>query len=501
MSGSLADVFGASFNEIPYDIRKPGTYVEVRPVYQNIGLVPFPAKAIMLGQFGADALAAPATTYRITRDDQAIRLFGRGSMLTQQVIAFRRANASTELHAAGLPALAGGAAAVGTIDFFGTGVPAPASVAFYVAGRRAQIVVRPTDTGAQQAANLAAAINNDPDLPVIASVAGATLTLTARQAGECGNAIDLRVGLRQDEERPPGFAATVTPMAGGAGNPDVTPLLARIASTWFTDISMGWTDAANMTTLTLELAQRYTALGRLDAHAWVGLRGSVGLLLDTGSRLNSPFLTAIGATRAPTPPWEWGASLAGVGTFALTNDPARQLRTLVLPRVLAQAADDLPSPYEQDLLLRYGISTFNVLSDGTVTLDRVVTTYQRSPLDVADTAWLDVMTPKTMTRIRYDWASFVSLTYPRHKLADDGSVAATSSDERNPVVTPRQMHNSWAQRCRLYAELGWIENIGATLAASEFARDASDKNRLNGRQEVETLGNLMVLAASLEFRV
>lgn len=497
MSGALGTGFLASFAEIPYDWRKPGTYLEVRPNYRNTGLIGFPTKAILLGQMGSDATAAAATSYQITRADQADVLFGAGSQLAGMVQAFHRANPFSEMFAMGLPAAAGAAAATGTLTFDGAGVAGAATVAFYIGGRRVPLIVRPTDTPAQQAATLAGAISADPRLPVSATAAGAVVTLTARQAGELGNAIDLRIGLRADELRPPGFGCTIAPMSGGAGNPDLGTLLARIGGAWYTDIVTGWTDGANLATLTADLAARYTAMGKLDAHGWAGVRGTLGQLLATGDSLNSQFLTAIGAKRAPTPPWEWAASLAGVGVFHLTNDPARQLRTLALPGVLGPAEPDRATPEEQDLLLRNGISTFEVLSDGTVVLDRVVTTYQTSALGVLDAAWLDVTVPKTMTRVRYDWSSYVSLAYPRHKLADDNSVAAGTEDV---IATPRRLHNAWAGRCRLYEQLGWIEGAADTSANAVFARDLSDKNRVNARQEVRIIGNLMVLAAALEFQ-
>jgi hypothetical protein len=34
-----------------------------------------------------------------------------------------------------------------------------------------------------------------------------------------------------------------------------------------------------------------------------------------------------------------------------------------------------------------------------------------------------------------------------------------------------------------------------------FVRDQTDRNRLNSRQQIRIIGNLMVLAAALEFQV
>lgn len=498
MSGTVTPS-SITFDELPYDLLDPGTYVEVRANYANLGLVGYPARVLLIGQMAAaGAAAAVRTPYPITRDDQADGLFGPGSQLAQMVRAFRAANRFTAVDAMGDVPPGGATAATGTVTITGAAAQA-GTVPFYVAGRRVPVIVKPGDSVATMAAALVAAVAADAaQLPVTAANAAGVVTLTAKQPGAWGNDVDVRIGLDPTEARPPGFVAAVAPMAGGAGVPDLTALLSPVASTWYTDVACAFADSASLGVLATELARRYVATVRLDAHGYVGFRGTQGAALaQFGAGLvNSKFLSVIPAQGAASPPWSWAASLAGVAAFNLANDPARQLRTLALPGIVGPAPAQVYSDQQQDQLLRNGCSTWNRLSDGTVVLDRVITTYQLSPLGIVDRAWLDVTVPKTASRIRYDWASFVGLNYPRHKLADDGAVAAAYSDA---VVTPRAMQAAWAGRCKLYERLAWIEDAKRTSAASVFARDASDRNRLNARQQVRIIGNLIVLAAALEF--
>jgi phage tail sheath gpL-like len=151
---------------------------------------------------------------------------------------------------------------------------------------------------------------------------------------------------------------------------------------------------------------------------------------------------------------------------------------------------------ERDLLLRDGISTFTTTDDGVVVLERVITHYQRTNLNIEDTAWLDVMTSKTLSRIRYDWGAYMGQTWPRAKLADDGAPAAEYDPE---IATPRRLHGSWAARCALYERLGWIQQASESAAESVFVRDVNDRNRVNARLYIRILGNLMTLAGVLEF--
>ena len=142
------------------------------------------------------------------------------------------------------------------------------------------------------------------------------------------------------------------------------------------------------------------------------------------------------------------------------------------------------------------MSTFTVAVDDTVQLERVVTENTTDANGIPSQAWHDIMVPATMSRIRYDWIGYVSLVYPRNKLAPDGSLAA---EYDGTVVTPKRMRGAWAGRCRVYAENGWIVNTAATVAASTFVIDSNDPNRMNSRQQVNLIGNLMILAGDLEF--
>ena len=181
-----------------------------------------------------------------------------------------------------------------------------------------------------------------------------------------------------------------------------------------------------------------------------------------------------------------------------------------MPNVTAPAAADQFLEEEKNLLLYHGISSFDCLADGTVTIARLITTYKKSSLNVDDKAWLDIMTPATLSRIRYDWANYVSLVYPRAKLVDDDTMAAfvttaTAGDDdasvTSSVVSPGRMHATWAARCQLYGKKVWIMDVAKKIKESVFAISSDDKNRMESRQQVNIAGNLMVLAGSLEFQV
>ncbi|MBB2685141.1 UNVERIFIED_ORG: phage tail sheath gpL-like [Rhizobium etli] len=493
------------FNEIPYDWLEPATLLEVKPNYANVGVLPYPTKVLLVAHSLATGSLQPGQIVEVTRGAEGIALCGRGSIGAEQIAAFRKANMTSPLFVTTAVDAGGAVKASGTFTFVGA-VTQATVLRFKIAGRPIRITVNPADTVTVMAAALATAINADLDNVVTAASALGVVTCTARNGGEVGNGIDLRVDAAAAPV-PSGLTITVVDMANGAGNPALQPVLDVLANTWFTDVIVPWGDATNMAAFAEWLRVRYTATSKLDVHGFVAKRGTYGALGTFGQLTNSPNLTAMGLNRSPTSPWVLSASVGGICAFHLTNDPARQLRSLVVPGVEAPAPADQFTDSEQNLLLNKGICTFDHLSDGSTVISRVITTYKTSNLGILDRAWLDIMTPKTLSRIRYDWAGYVSLQYPRSKLVDDESGASFASrydddeDAGSAVVTPRRMHASWGARCKLYGEKVWIEDVQATVKASVFQRASDDKNRLESRQQIKIVGNLMVLAGSLEFQV
>lgn len=493
------------FNEIPVDRLEPAVLMEIRANYSTSGILPWPEKVCIIGQRLATGTLAAGQIREITRADEAIALFGRGSIGAEQVAFFKKANRNVPLFVTSLPDDGAGVKATGTVTFAGA-TPSALVLRFKVGGRQVRFTALPTDPIAQLAAKLAAAINADLDMVATAAAAAGVVTLTSRHAGEVGNEIDIRVDTNA-QPLPPGLTATVVAMSGGSGNPNIQPVLDALAATWFTKITHPWSDATNIAKTAEWLRVRYLATSKLDCHAFVFKGGTYGQLTTYGNLANNAFLTVAGLKKSPTNAWAIAASALGIASFYLTADPARQLRSLVLPGVEAPDAVDQFLDEENDLLLRNGISTFDCLSDGSVTISRMITTYKKTSLDIADRAWLDIMVPMTMSRIRYDWSAYVGLMYPRSKLVDDDSAGAFASrpeedeDAGTSVVTPKRMAGSWAARCKLYGEKVWIEDVPRTLRESQFARSTDDRNRLESVQQVRIVGNLMVFAGALEFQV
>ncbi|MEH0069149.1 hypothetical protein V6L77_00620 [Pannonibacter sp. Pt2-lr] len=102
----------------------------------------------------------------------------------------------------------------------------------------------------------------------------------------------------------------------------------------------------------------------------------------------------------------------------------------------------------------------------------------------------------TLSRIRYDWRATMQLTYPRHKLAEDGSIAEAHS---KVVATPRKVRGTWAARCNVYGRAGWIRDVKRTLESATFMIDPNEKNQMLANMPVNIIGNLIRFNGVLEF--
>jgi phage tail sheath gpL-like len=490
------------FNQIPMNILVPGNYYEVDPIYSNAGILPFPASIIIFAQMSAAGNATPLKVYPLLTPAQATNLCGAGSIGEGQALAVLSTKPTIPVWMICVADAAGAEQATGGFQISGNWTQSGV-LPLYIGGVQILVPVAATDTAPIVATNAVALLAEQtmPALPVTAEtegVLGHQIMLTAVNAGTEGNNIDLWVAMGPNDMLPPGMVCTVTGMSGGTVNPSCVPIIDTISSAWYTDIIQPWQDAVNLSAISTELDRRFNAMAGLDAYAYVVLSGSYGQILNAKAAMNSRFRSTLGVTNPPTPPWVWSATMGAVAAQSTYNDPSRQIRGQVLPGVVAPRMADRIGWEEQQLLLGNGLSTFDVLTDGTVVTQRLVSENLTDNTGTLTIAWQDINAAKVATRIRYDWKGYVSLTYPSNKLAQDGSLAA----EYDPTVaTPLRLQGSWAARCTVYGKSGWIQDVQNQVRLSNFSIDPNSINRVNATQPYSRVGNLMVLAGALQFEV
>jgi phage tail sheath gpL-like len=487
-----------SFNSLPATIRVPFVGVEIDGSQATQGPALLAYSAVLVGQKLAGGTAAADTVVNVTSVDQVIALAGRGSMLHRMARAWFAANKSTDVWIGVLADNTAGVAASGTIAITGPATAA-GTIALYLGGVRVTSAVSVGDAATAIATNLGAAINANPDLPVMSTVNASTVTISFRHKGLVGNGFDVRHSYQDGEALPAGVALAIAAMTGGTTNPTLTNLIAAAGDLWFQIWAHPYTDAASLAAIEAEMASRFGPMRSTDGIAITSVAGVFSTLTTLGTSRNSAQSVIVAQPGAAplTPPMEFAAEVAALLAFYGAQDPARPFQTLAMRNALPTAPTDQWSTDERNLLLFDGVATTKCVAGGVVQLDRIITTYQRSPAGSPDTAYLDATTMLTLLYLRFSFRVRFQNKYPRHKLADDG----TRFGRGQAVITPKLGKAEAITWFREMEERGLVENFDDFKANLVVERNTLDRNRLDFLLPPDLINGLVVTAAQIQFRL
>jgi len=482
-----------TFDRIPRNLRVPGVYSEINNQRAISGAQLLEYRRLIIGTMLPAGSAVPEVPVQCLSVAAADGLFGAGSVAAGMVAAAVAQDDFTDLFVLPLADPAAGASATATITVTGTATAA-GTLALMIAGRTLQIGVASTDTPTLIAGKIVAAITGDASLPVTAANAAGVVTLTARNKGETGNALEARVNYF-GESLPAGTAYAITAFTGGTGNPPIADALANLGDAWFQAIACAYSDAANLTILENEQFERWGPLREVEGHVFVAANGTVASLGTLGNSRNSEHLTIVQAIKEPTPAYEKAAETMAMWAFAVSNDPARPVQNL--PYIWSKPAaeqDRLTLP-ERNILLFDGVATTYVTAAGVMQAERLITTYKQNAAGGADASYLDSETLATLIYLRHDWADTVRRKFPRSKLADDGNRFGPGQD----IVTPKTMKAEMVAKAMEWQEIGVVENIDSFKELSLSERDLADRNRLNNLLVPDLVNQLRIVANKIQF--
>ncbi|EGI3341871.1 phage tail sheath subtilisin-like domain-containing protein [Salmonella enterica] len=496
-----------TFNEIQSDNRIPLVEIEFDNSMAVVGTPAPHQRVLMFGQANlkdskVDGTGALDTPVRITRDAQAVSLFGRGSMLAWMVKEFIAINPDTELYVIAQGAGTGNADA-GSLTLSGTAT-GDGVLSVYVGGRRYQVAVASGQKGKALADRLAALINADRDAPftaVSAAPAGAdvgadasVVSLTARFISECV-AHDIRLNYYDGETTPDGLTVVITPPAAKAANPDITRSVANMGERQYNYVVMPYKDQANLNVLSAELLKRWGPVKMSDGAVWMAHTGTQGEITAFGESRNDFLFTCSAVPKAPEPDYIWAASVCATCAPSLSTDPARPLQTLAVSSRLAPQSADRLTREERNLLLHGGIATVTVAAGDVVQIERQVTMYRVNKYGDVDPSYLDIETIYTLSYLRYSLRTFVTQRFPRHKLADDGTPVAPGQ----PVVTPKIMSLQLIALGEEWVDQGLVENLDTFKKNLLVERNTSNRNRLDVLCTPDLVNQFRFFAAQIRF--
>lgn len=491
------------FSKIPANWRQPLFFVEFDNSQANTAQQQ--QRTLLIGQMTAGGNVPPNVPVICSGVADAKSKAGLGSMLALMTDAYRQNDPTGEVWILPLSDDGAAVAAAGSVKFTHTATAA-GTFNLYVAGVRVQMLVTASQTLAQLATALAAAINANTDLPVTAAVDGGDSTMVdivARNAGAEGNDIDLRLnflGVPGGETLPAALTVTIVAMAAGATNPTLTTALANCVDKPFDFIVLPYTDTTSLNALQAFLNDstgRWSFNRQIYGHNLTAYRGNLSACTTLGAGRNNQHETIVGFYDSPTPNWAWAAAMYGAAAVALRADPGRPVQTLVVNGVLAPPPQSRFASSDREALLYSGIATFTVSDDGTVAIENMITSYQKNAFSQADNSYLEIETLFQLMFLMRNLAGFVTSKYARVKLAADGNRFAPGSG----VVTPSVIKQDIIANYRDLSYQGFAQNPDAFAAGIVVEQDSGNPNRVNVLWPGTLMDQLRIFALLAQFRL
>lgn len=488
-----------SFNNIPNDVRVPLFYAEVDNSQAGGGA--FAKRRLIVAQMNDDATGAAGVLSIASRQSDVVAIAGDGSMLAAMYSIFRRGDPLGEIWVLPIK-LAAGTASTGKLTVTGTATEA-GLLSAYIAGRRVRVTVANGMTAAAAATALANAINAAVNMPAKAAAAAGEVTLTAKWKGLTGNDIRLemnRAGLANGERTPAGLAVAVTAMAGGVGSPDMDDVLAAVGDEEFEFVCQPYTDTASLDAFKdwmNDISGRWSWSSQIYGHVYTAMRGTLGALVAAGVVRNDQHMTIEGfEANVAAPVWEHAAAFTARTAVFISADVARPTQTGELVGIDAAPAGERFILQERQALLSNGIAT-TTAPDGTVRIERGITTYQRNAYGQPDDSYLDSETMHTTAEVLRRLKSVITGKYGRHKLADDG----TRFGEGQAIVTPSTLRAELIAEYKSMERDGLVENTELFAQYLVVERASNSPNRVNVLFPPDYVNQLRVFALLNQFRL
>ena len=488
------------FNQIPGSILVPLFYAEMDSSQANYGLGA--KRTLQIGQKLAAGAAVAGTPYLVATTDQAIALFGRGSMLARMHAKHRANDLFGEVWVIPLDDVNAGAAATGTITITGPAT-AVGVIDLYVAGQRVQVPVGSGDTAATIATATAVTINAAADLPVTAAAVAAVVTVTCRWKGLTGNDITLQhafLGQAGGEVLPAGVGLAYVAMSGGATNPPLAPAIAAMGDEEYDFVVHPYTDTTSLDAFRTEMSDsvgRWSFLRQVYGHAYTAQRGTLNALVTAGLLRNDPHHTIAGVdVDTPNPVWEYAAAYGARNAVFLSANVSRPTQSGDLNGLIPPRPGKRFTQTERQSLLNNRIAT-SYVSGGLLKVERAITTYGLNASGQADASYRDSETLHQSSEFIRRMRSVLTGKYGRHSLADNGTPISAGAGVVTPAVLEGELD---AEYLRMQND-GLVENFKAWQAARRVERDSGNPNRVNILLTPDYINQLRIIAAVNQFRL
>ncbi|MBM9401549.1 phage tail sheath subtilisin-like domain-containing protein [Gluconacetobacter azotocaptans] len=455
--------------------RLPGIYFALDATKANTASVT--RRILIVGQMLDAAPAAAGVATISGGPTDAIGKYGAGSQCARMVDRYRGIDTTGEVWVLALSDDAAAVAATGSFAITGPASSA-GTLCLYVGDQLVATGVSAGDTASAIAANVVAAASAIPSLPVSLAVDGTTNTkinVTALNKGLAGNDIQLGVnllGTAGGQSLPGGMAVTITAMTGGTQNPTtLATALATMGDRVYDLVLHPYTDTASLGAfkqLFDNLTGRWSPGQQLYGHAITAYRSTYGAATTFGLAQNDPHATIMPISDSPSSPMDWAAEIGAQVAISMRGNPATPITGLALTVMPPSDAGRFIAD-QRNSLLHDGLSTFTVDDSGTVTIERLITTYQTNAAGVPDNSYLDIETLLTAEICLQDMRIFLASQFAACILVADGTKIPAGAK----ATTAQLVGKACIARYRVQAANLWVQNPDI-FAANVVATNAGN---------------------------
>lgn len=468
-----------SFNNIPNNLLAPFFGIDFKSFGNNYPATSFP---LLIGQ---KLTTGSATDRSVTLvgDKQEDALFGRGSIASRMVKAFKANNptATPYVYALVDPS---GVRASSTLTVTTATATVSETLNIEIGGRNIYIPVIAGQTNTTIKNNIVTAINADLDNACTAvSLGSNTATISHRHIGTIGNGLRIRI------IGTPTLVYTVADLASGTGERVWTGNESSFPENiLFSFIGTPYSDSTSL--------DFYKSLMSEQTGRWAFLQDAYGHVItakaDTFSNLtgvtlkNDKHTTFIGAfSDTSTPISELVASATAVAHYYLTTPP--ELSKALVGRVLKNVKMNGAFTFsERNSLYAFGYSPLNVNRDGNVVFDRLITTYLTDDLGSADATYRDI---NIIAQLQY------GARYYRNRMQSQFGNTYINNE------TLELMKSEISNILRELETLNVFENVEDTLKNMIIERNALSATRIDVKFTPEHVSPLLQTATQIESKI
>jgi phage tail sheath gpL-like len=321
------------------------------------------------------------------------------------------------------------------------------------------------------------------------------VNLTARNKGTLGNGIRIETRMLRDDSELADEILLITQMSGGSGDPLITNAISGLGDDLWDFIVMPYAQAAYLDQIEAWLAARWSPIQQsfgLNFTAMVGK--TFGEAQSFFSTRNSQFTYPYAMYNSPQPAELLAAAWGAQAAVHLQSPPelSRRLGTLQLIGIRPpKHFNDAWTTVQRQSFYYAGLGSYFVTREGTVHIDRMLSTYQRDVYGNPDQSFMRVNTlAQAMYGLRY-LKAYVEQTFPRCALVDE------NPDRLQNFVTVSDIHDAIVHAYRQLESLGVFENSELFARLLIVERSPQDPDRVNAYIPVDHVNQFEIFAGNV----